>query len=74
MGIDDTVKAYFFDKAVFYFGSTVDADLEENSKSRSSKTPDKPEVTKMKRESQLAKWLADEGDGKKRFRDPAVGR
>lgn len=73
LGIDDTTQAFFFDKAVFYFGVTVEADLEEHSKSRSSKRPDKPEVTAKKKETRLAVWLtAPDKEGKKQFRDPNV--
>ena len=73
LGISDTLQAFFFDKAVFYFGSTIEADLEEYTKDRSTKNPDKPEVKKRKREMRLAVWLTEPNEeGKPKFRDPNV--
>jgi hypothetical protein len=73
LGIDHLVDAYIFDKAVLHFGTTLEEDLEESAKSR-GKTADKPEVTKDKKQKRLAVWLNVDEQGKKQFRDPAVGR
>jgi hypothetical protein len=68
------MQAYYFDKAVYLFGTTFDADIEEYSKSKGKK-PDKPQQTQQKRERRIAAWLADESDSTpavKRFRDPVM--
>lgn len=72
LGMENKLEAYYLDKAVYHFGTAFDADIEEASKS-TGKTPDKPDMTKMKRERRVAKWL-DDGTGptpQQRFRDPA---
>jgi hypothetical protein len=72
LGLDDRTDAFFFDKAVFYFGTEVEKDLEEHCKDRSTKHPDKPEVKTRKREARLAMWLNTDEEGKRKFRDPNV--
>jgi hypothetical protein len=74
LGLVHPLDRFLFDKAVFYFGNAVENDLEEHSKSRSSKHPDKPEVTLEKKERRLAVWTRTDEQGNKKFRDPAVGR
>lgn len=70
LGLDHVVEAYFFDKAVYYFGVTMEADVEEYSSSKGKKA-DKPEMTKMKRERRVNEWLNDGSTPQaKRFRDP----
>jgi hypothetical protein len=74
LGIDHTVEAFFFDKAVFYLGTTIEDDIEEYTKDRSTKTPDRPEIKQAKRERRMAVWMNSDGEGNRKFRDPAVGR
>lgn len=74
LALDHTVEAFFFDKAVFYFGTSVEEDIEEYTKDRSSKTPDKPEVKKLKKERRMAVWMGTDEQGNRKFRDPVVGR
>jgi hypothetical protein len=75
LAIENDVAAFYFDKAVYSFGVTFDADIEEHSKSRGKK-PDTEEQTKRKREQRMARWLADGSTPAsaqpRRFRDPAA--
>lgn len=69
LNVSHSVEAFYLDRAVYTFGSHMEADLEEATKSTGKKA-DKPEVTKMKRERRLALWMQS-SDGPK-FRDPNV--
>ena len=73
LALDNTVEAYYFDKAILTFGTAFDADMEQASKSMGKK-PDSPEMTKLKRQRRLDQWLNDGVDKPKGsgFRDPAA--
>lgn len=72
LGITHKTKAYYLDKAVYLFGTTFDADLEEYTKPRGKK-PDSAQQTKAKRERRIAAWLADDSTPQtKRFREPMM--
>jgi hypothetical protein len=64
-GITHPVTAFYFDRAVWVFGSTMDADLEESTKN-----------VKKNREAAIERrvglWMDDEGTGKGRFAAPMV--
>jgi hypothetical protein len=72
LGIEHSTQAYYFDKAVYLFGTTFDADLEEYTKSKGKK-PDSARITQQKRERRIAAWLADDSTPQvKRYRDPVM--
>jgi hypothetical protein len=75
LSVENDAAAFYFDRAVYTFGVTFDADMEEATKSKGKK-PDTPEQTKRKQENRLAKWLDDGSTPRaaqpKRFRDPAA--
>lgn len=66
LGIKNSVHRYYFDKAVWRFGSAIEADL--NAVAEKSKTA---AATRAKQAMVMAKWM---GAGKKTkglYRDPA---
>lgn len=63
-GIRDEVTAYSFDKAVYMFGSNLDAELKKAGKDAKSDAQ-----ANGRRQRVLAKWLG----GKQQFKDPAAG-
>jgi hypothetical protein len=68
-GITEALAAHNFDRAVMYFGSHVEAEMHEAAeKAKTNK------AAKQKAQQVLNRWLAEEGDGIPRFRDPAAGR
>lgn len=69
-GIEPDTAAFFFDRAVYVFGVTVDADLEE----ASDGAKDSATAT-MQRRRRLNMWLAQEGETPQGvYRDPFAGR
>lgn len=71
--VDHPVQAFYFDRAVFNFGTAFDADMDEQEQHK-GKRPPKPEAVKLKKQRRLRKWLEDD-EGEKppqRFRDPVV--
>ena len=75
LGIDDSLDAYYFDSAVYYFGVEFEDDLEKALKTRGKKQ-DSEEMRNQKRERRLAIWLDDGTQEKqpRRFRDPNLER
>jgi hypothetical protein len=69
-GIEHPVQKLFFDRAVWVFGSTLEADLEESGKSRGKK-PKSEKQTNAARMKVLALWLGAEAAG---FRTPMPTR
>lgn len=71
--IDHPVQAFYFDRAIFSFGTSFDNDMEEQEQYKGKKPP-KPEAVKLKKRRRLRKWLEDDdGSASTQFRDPAVG-
>ena len=70
--IDHPVQAFYFDRAVFSFGTSFDNDMDEQEQGR-GKRPPKPAEVKLKKQRRLRKWLEDEDSGPQQFRDPALG-
>ena len=66
MGISDRVHRYYFDKAVWRFGSALEADL--NTVAEKSKTV---AATRAKQAMVMAKWMGAGKDTKGLYRDPA---
>lgn len=62
-GIADEITAWCFDRAVFLFGSEVEADLREASDGAKTK---QQSVSRQQRV--IAKWLG----GRAQYKDPAV--
>lgn len=62
-GVKDEVTAYSFDKAVYAFGSNLDAELKKASAGAKSDSQ-----ANGRRQRVLAKWLG----GKAQYKDPAV--
>lgn len=69
LGVDDVLHAFWFDEAIYYFGTEFENDLEESTKSKGKK-PDSPEMTAQKRQRRLDKWLEGSPGSAPRFRDP----
>lgn len=63
--IANSAKAFFFDRAVWLFGSTLEAEME-----AVTKNVTKAKVAEAKQQAVLAKWLAPSGV-KGLYRDPA---
>lgn len=63
--ITGTAKAFFFDRAVWLFGSTLEAEIE-----TSTKNLTKAKAIEAKQQMVLSKWLAPSGV-KGLYRDPA---
>lgn len=63
LDIRHPVRAFYFDRAVWMFGTTLEADLEAAGEGSS-----KPKVIKAKQQMVLATWM---GGGKGLYRDPA---
>lgn len=68
LGLESKLEAYFFDRAVFYFGVAIDADVE--SSTRDAKTD---KQRKVKQNMVMNRWGVAEGI-RNRFKDPAAGR
>jgi hypothetical protein len=62
--IRDPVTAWSFDRAVYMFGSSFDADLKKAGKDAQSDSQ-----ANSRRQAVIAKWLG----GKQQFKDPAGG-
>lgn len=62
-GVRDEVAAYSFDKAVYMFGSNLDAELKKAGQDAKSDSQ-----ANGRRQRVLAKWLG----GKAQYKDPAV--
>jgi hypothetical protein len=64
-GLEHPVEAFYFDRAVWAFGSTMDADVEENTR-----------AVKKNREAaierRIAEWMDDDGKSVGRFASPPV--
>jgi hypothetical protein len=69
-GIEHPVTAYFFDRAIYTFGTTLEADLEE----AGSKAKKEAQAERMRR-LRLNTWLNDGTEKKpeQKFRDPMAG-
>lgn len=65
-GIDHPVQSFFFDRAVYLFGTTLEADLE-----KAGEKAKKPKQAEQARMRMLQKWLGQEVIG---FRQPAPTR
>lgn len=65
LGISNQLVAFYFNRAIWTFGSTLDAELEEISNKAK-----KPGSAQAKKSMRLALWL-DEGQGGL-YRDPAA--
>lgn len=65
-GIEHPVQQLFFDRAVWLFGSAVEADL-----NKASEKAKKTSQAQAARARVLAKWLGDENAG---FRKPEITR
>lgn len=63
-GITDEIAAWSFDRAVFLFGSELQAELEEASSGAKNKGQ-----ARQRQQRVLSKWLG----GKQQFKDPAAG-
>lgn len=67
-GITEPLAAYNFDRAVMYFGTSVEADIKtQTEKVKTTK------AAKAKAQQVLNKWLSEPGSPGK-FRDPAANR
>lgn len=67
--LDNPVLAYCFDRAVWLFGSSVEAEL--NAVESSGKNP---KSVPGRKQMVLNKWIpAKNGNARGRFRDPALG-
>lgn len=66
-GITEPLAAWNFDRAVMYFGTSVEADIKiATEKAKTNK------AARSKAQQVLNKWLAEPGETAGRFRDPAA--
>lgn len=77
LGLSDPMVCYYFDKAVYHFGSLVDADLNEAENTKGKKVSDK--TIAGRKQNVLNKWMPppaspDGSPARGRFKDPAVGK
>jgi len=68
MEVTGTIRRYYFDKAVWTFGSTLQGEIE-----RAGEGVKNPKVAANKRQMVLARWLATPS-AKGFYRDPAGAR
>jgi hypothetical protein len=71
-GISHPVTAWCFDRAVTYFGTQLQEDLEEHNGIETSKEERKAKIAVERR---LAEWLGDQAElpfEKRKFRDPVA--
>lgn len=64
--ISNPIHAYYFDKAVWRFGTAVEADL-----NAASEKSTKPATIKAKQAMIMAQWLGKGKDVKGMYKDPA---
>jgi hypothetical protein len=64
-GLKHPVEAFYFDRAVFFFGTAMDADVEES-------TEKVKKNRKAAIERRVSLWLDDDGNMPGRFASPAV--
>lgn len=66
--LGDSVTAFYFDRAIYTFGSALEADLERASQSGKGKNRKSDSQIAMARQQVMSRWL-----GTQRFADPARG-
>lgn len=66
LGLSDKIQCYYFDKAVWIFGTEVEADIE-----RSSAKAKTDRGREQKRIQVLRKWIPEFSEQRK-FKDPAL--
>ncbi len=67
--LQDDVTAWCFDRAVFHFGTSVEADI----RNATDKCKDAKSANR-KAEQVIRKWISEPGDTAGRFRDPLVDK
>lgn len=68
LGLSNKLHAYFFDRAVFYFGVSIDHDMETSTRTAKNDTQ-----RQQRRNIVLNRWKVNAEGAKGRFRDPAAG-
>lgn len=69
MHIEDEVTAYYLDRAVFTFGTALEAELDKAGQTKGKQKKSQTQV-QMAKQMVLNRWLSDPGEQK--FADPAA--
>lgn len=74
LGLQGSIAQYYFDRAVWAFGSAVQAELDavEDAATR-SKSKTSPKTIQARKQMVLNKWIPAPESTKGRYKDPAIG-
>lgn len=74
LGLLGSIERYYFDRAVWAFGSAVQAELDQVEEAASrGKSKTSPKTIQARKQMVLNKWIPAPESTKGRYKDPAIG-